>query len=161
MTKEVQAERAEDGKLLPGHSLKSPGRPRGPSASEQVRELIEPHKAEIIAKAVQLAKMGDPTSIKVCLERLAPVPRPEDEKVVVPGLKDALTLKDKATAILAAVADGQISATAGDKLLRMLDTYGKAVVLDEHERRLRAIEGKSSQEGSAALLRNDTEDEPE
>lgn len=159
MTKKVQVKRAEDGKLLPGHSLKSPGRPRGPSASEQVRDLIEPHKAEIIAKAVQLAKMGDPTSIKVCLERLAPIPRPEDEKVVVPGLKDALTLKDKATAILAAVADGQISATAGDKLLRMLDTYGKAVVLDEHERRLRAIEGKPPQEGSTALLQNEGEPE--
>lgn len=159
MTKKVQVKRAEDGKLLPGHSLKSPGRPRGPSASEQVRDLIEPHKAAIIAKAVQLAKMGDPTSIKVCLERLAPVPRPEDEKVVVPGLKDAPTLKDKATAILAAVADGQISATAGDKLLRMLDTYGKAVVLDEHERRLRAIEGKPPQEVSTALLQNEGEPE--
>lgn len=160
MTDNALKERAEDGKLLPGHSLKSPGRPRGPSASEQVRALIEPHRAEIIAKAVELAKLGDAASIKLCLERLAPIPRPEDEKVVVPGLKDALTLKDKATAILAAVADGQISATAGSQLLRMLDTYGKAVVLDEHERRLSAIEGKSSQDGAPAALPNDTEDEP-
>jgi len=49
-----------------------------------------------------------------------------------------------ATAILAAVADGEISAEAGDRLLRMLDTYGKAVVLDEHERRLQAIEGSKT-----------------
>ncbi|MDZ7594408.1 MAG: hypothetical protein U0932_07130 [Thiobacillus sp.] len=160
MTENAPKERAEDGTFLPGHSMKSPGRPRGPSASEQVRALIEPHKAAIIAKAVELAKLGDAASIKLCLERLAPTPRPEDEKVVVPGLKDALTLKDKATAILAAVADGQISATAGSHLLRMLDTYGKAVVLDEHERRLRAIEGKSSQDGAPAALPNYTEDEP-
>ncbi|OJZ17941.1 MAG: hypothetical protein BGP21_06410 [Thiobacillus sp. 65-29] len=161
MTEKTQVKRAEGGKLLPGHGLKSPGRPRGKSPSEQVRDLIEPHKAEIIAKAVQLAKMGDPTSIKVCLERLAPAPRPEAEKVVVPGLKEAETLQDKATAILAAVADGEISAEAGDKLLRMLDTYAKAVVVDEHERRLRTLEGKPALEGSAALLSNDTEDEPE
>ena len=159
MTRKAKVERDDDGRLLPGHSLKSPGRPRGPSASEQVRDLIEPHKAEIIAKAVQLAKMGDPTSIKLCLERLAPVPRPEDEKVVVPGLKDALTLKDKATAILAAVADGQISAAAGDKLLNMLNTYAKAVVIDEHERRLRALEGKPEPEGSTALLQHESEPE--
>ncbi|KWW37669.1 hypothetical protein [Cupriavidus metallidurans] len=134
--------RGEAGRFLPGQAPKSPGRPRGPSAADQIRTLIEPHKAEIIAKAVELAKAGDPASLRLCLERLAPVPRPEAEKVVVPGLREAPTLQAKATAILAAVADGQISAEAGDKLLRMLDTYGKAVVLDEHERRLQAIEGR-------------------
>lgn len=151
-------DREGNGHFVPGHTVKSPGRPRGLSAAEQVRSLIDPHKDEIIAKAVELAKLGDPVSMRLCLERLAPVPRPEDEKVVVPGLKDATTLQAKATAILVAVADGEISATAGDKLLRMLDTYGKAVVLDEHERRLRAIEGKPALDDSTALLRNDTED---
>lgn len=142
MTDSTEGNRSPNGRFVAGHAVKSTGRPKGPSAAEQVRTLIEPHKAAIIAKAVELAKMGDPASIKLCLERLAPIPRPEDEKVVVPGLADATTLQAKATAILAAVAAGQISATAGDKLLRMLDTYSKAVVLDEHERRLQAIEGK-------------------
>ncbi|WP_434516436.1 hypothetical protein AB6Q56_07440 [Dechloromonas sp. ARDL1] len=142
MTDSTESNRSPNGRFVAGHAVKSTGRPKGPSAAEQVRALIEPHKAAIIAKAVELAKMGDPASIKLCLERLAPIPRPEDEKVVVPGLADAPTLQAKATAILAAVAAGQISATAGDKLLRMLDTYSKAVVLDEHERRLQAIEGK-------------------
>ena len=152
MTSEVQ--RAEGGLFIPGHAPRSPGRPKGqgPSAAEQVRALIEPHKAEIIAKAVELAKAGDPQSLRLCLERLAPAPRPEAEKVVVPGLADAPTLQAKATAILAAVAGGQISAEAGDKLLRMLDTYGKAVVLDEHEQRLRAIEEGKPRPGVVALL---------
>lgn len=150
-------DRKDNGHFVPGHAVKSPGRPRGLSAAEQVRAIIEPHKDEIIAKAVELAKLGDPVSMRLCLERLAPVPRPEDEKVVVPGLKGANTLQAKAAAILVAVADGQISATAGDKLLRMLDTYGRAVVLDEHERRLSAIEGKPAGD-STALLSNDTED---
>jgi hypothetical protein len=136
--------RTDGGLFVPGHSVKSPGRPRGPSAAEEIRALIEPHKAEIIAKAVELAKMGDPVSLRLCLDRLAPTPRQEAEKVVVPGLKEAATLQEKATAILAAVADGEISAEAGDRLLRMLDTYGKAVVLDEHERRLQAIEGSKT-----------------
>lgn len=155
MTKVLPPDREGGGRFVAGHSVKSPGRPKGPSAAEQVRALIEPHKADILAKAVELAKLGDAASIKLCLERLAPIPRPEDEKVVVPGLKEAPTLQAKAIAILAAVADGQISATAGDKLLRMLDTYGKAIVLDEHERRLQAIEGKAR---PVPLLRSDIED---
>ena len=149
MNEVLPPDREDSGRFVSGHSVKSPGRPKGPSAAEQVRTLIEPHKAEIIAK------VGDAASIKLCLERLAPVPRPEDEKVVVPGLTEAPTLQAKATAILAAVAHGQISAAAGDKLLRMLDTYGKCVVLDEHERRLLAIEGKAR---PAPLLCTDVED---
>lgn len=156
MTESTEINRNQDGRFVTGHAVKSTGRPKGPSAAEQVRALIEPHKAAIIAKAVELAKMGDPASIKLCLERLAPIPRPEDEKVVVPGLADAPTLQAKATAILAAVAAGQISATAGDRLLSMLATFSKAVVFDEHERRLQEIEGKRRKH--ALPTRNDIED---
>ena len=154
---EQQVERAEGGRFLPGQAPKSPGRPRGPSAAEQVRALIEPHRAEIIAKAVELAKLDDPQALKLCLERLAPTPRPEAEMVVVPGLAAAPTLQAKAQAIMAAVAGGQISAEAGDKLLRMLDTYGKAVVLTEMEQRLAAVEGQPPRK-VPALLDNDTGD---
>lgn len=110
------------------------------SAAEQIRQMLLPDQPELVAKVVELAKLGEPVALRMCLERLAPTPRPEAEKVVVPGLKEAPTLQARATAILAAVADGQISAEAGDKLLRMLDSYGRAVVLDEHEQRLRLIE---------------------
>lgn len=130
--------RLPDGKWL--NPPKSPGRPRGPSAAEQIRELLLPHQPELVARAVELAKLGDPAALRLCIERLAPAPRPEAEKVVVPGLKEAPTLAAKATSILAAVADGHISAEAGDRLLGMLKTYGDAVVLDEHEKRLSAIE---------------------
>lgn len=152
-----QVERAEAGRFLPGQAPRSPGRPRGPSAAEQVRALIEPHRAEIIAKAVDLAKLGDPQALKLCLERLAPTPRPEAEKVTVPGLAEAITLKAKAEAIMAAVGRGEVSAEAGDKLLRMLDTYSKAVALTEMEQRLAAIEGRASRQ-IPTLLGDDTED---
>lgn len=155
-----ESERAERGRFIPGQAPKSPGRPKGrQSAAEQVRALIEPHKAEIIAKAVELAKLGDPHALKLCLERLAPTPRQEAEKVTVPGLASAPTMQAKAQAIMAAVGDGQISAEAGDKLLRMLDTYGKAVVLTEHEQRLAAIEGRAPREIAPLLATNNsTED---
>lgn len=145
-------DREEGGRFVEGHAVKSPGRPRGPSESEKIRALLEPKKEAVIRKLVELAEAGDPVSIRLVLERLAPVPRPEAEKVVVPGLKEAGTLQAKATAILSAVADGQISAEAGDRLLRMLDTYGKAVVLDEHERRLQAIENRRPRKGPVPLL---------
>jgi hypothetical protein len=121
---------------------KSPGRPRGPSPSDQVRKLLEPHREALINKAVAMALEGDPQQMRLCLERLAPAPKQEAEKVIVPGLASAPTLQGKSIAILAAVAEGQISAEAGDKLLRMLESFGKAVVLDEHDKRMRLVEGE-------------------
>lgn len=113
------------------------------SAAEAIRALLVPEQPALVAKAVSLAKQGDPVALKLCLERLAPIPRPEAEKVFVPGLKDATTMKAKAKAILVAVADGFVSAEAGEKLLRMLQTYMSAVLVDDHEKRLQAIEGKA------------------
>ena len=154
-----QVERAEGGQFLPGQAPKSPGRPKGrQSAAEQVRALIEPHRADIIAKAVELAKLGDPQALKLCLERLAPTPRPEAEKVAVPGLAEAITLKAKAEAIMGAVGRGEISAEAGDRLLNMLNTYSKAVVLTEMEQRLASIEGRAPRQIPTLLGDDTTED---
>lgn len=119
---------------------KSPGRPVGPSHADLVRARIEPHYEQILDKAIELAKAGDPQSMKLCLERFAPAPRPEAEKVLVPGLRDAPTLKGKALAIVHAAAAGQISAEAADRLLTMLNTYARAVEVDDGVKRLKGIE---------------------
>ena len=118
---------------------KSPGRPVGPSHADLVRAVIEPHYREILDKAIELAKLGDPQAMKICLERFAPTPRPEAEKVIVPGLRDAPTLKGKALAIVHAAASGQISAEAADRLLTMLNTYARAVEVDDGLKQLKEM----------------------
>lgn len=133
-------DRDDEGRLLPGHALKSPGRPRGLSMAERIAQHIEPHRQEILDKAIALAKAGDPASMKLVLERLAPIPRQDAERVSIPGFAEAGTLQDKATAVMQAAATGHCSAEAAERLLRVLDIYAKAIVADEHERRLQALE---------------------
>lgn len=131
------------GKFLPG-GPGGPGRPKGQSQAELVRVLIEPHREELITRALELTKNADPfaaaNALRICLERLAPAPKQEAEKVVVPGLGTAVTLADKCKAIIAAVADGEISAEAGERLLRMIDVYRRATAVDDLERRFAAFE---------------------
>lgn len=132
--------RTSGGHFVPGHGIKSPGRPRGPSASEMIREMLLPHQPELVAKVVELAKLGDPAALKLCLERLAPTPRQEAEKIIIPGLAHAPTIQGKCDSILAAVADGHISTEAGERALRMISTYLAAAVATDHEARLAALE---------------------
>lgn len=141
MTDVVQ--RDPEGKFLPG-GPGGPGRPKGRAQSELVRALIEPHREALIERALALTQHADPfvaaNALRICLERLAPIPKQESERVEVPGLKDAKTFTDKCEAVVAAVATGDISAEAADRLLRMIGSYARAVAVDDFDRRLRALE---------------------
>jgi len=121
------------------------GRPKGSSQSELVRKLIEPHRVALVDAALELAfKSPDPHArargIDIALSRLAPTPRQESERVEVPGLAEAATFSGKAQAVLAAVACGEISADAAEKLLRLLDVLRKAIEHDALERRIADLE---------------------
>jgi len=133
-------DRDNAGRFKPGHSVKSPGRPVGPSRAERLAEAIEPHIPEIVAKAIELAKLGDPASMKLVLERYAPIAKQDGERVIVEGFATAPTLELKAQAVMVAVASGQVTAEAGERLLRTLDAYARVVVADDHEKRLQALE---------------------
>lgn len=136
--------RTAAGHFVPGHAVKSPGRPRGQSASEAVRELLEPHRVEVVNKIIELSKLGDPQSQKLFMQYLAPAPKQESERIEILGLSQAPTPAAKADCILAAVADGAISFEAGERALRMLHTYMTAITTTDHEARLAALEdGKS------------------
>jgi hypothetical protein len=130
------------GRLLPGHRM---GRPAGRTELERVRALIEPHRDAIIACLVRAVKEGnvEPAAVKAAetlLERLSAKPRPQAERVHIPGLRDAPTTQGKADAILGAMADGQISAEAGRAALAMLADYAKVRSVDDIDARLRALE---------------------
>jgi hypothetical protein len=134
------SDRLPDGTFRPGHMVKSPGRPVGPSRAERLAEAIEPHIPAVLEKAVELAKLGDPASMKLVLERFAPIAKQDGERVIVAGFATAPTLELKAQAVMLAVADGSVTAEAGERLLRTLDAYARVVVADDHEKRLVAIE---------------------
>jgi hypothetical protein len=123
---------------------KSPGRPKGSSQSELVRKLIEPHREVLIERALKLTESADPfaaaNALRIVLERLAPAPKQESEKIEVPGLADAATFADKCQAVIAAVASGDVSAEAGERVLRLMDVYRRAVEHDSLEQRIAALE---------------------
>lgn len=136
-------DRLPDGKFRSGHAVRG-GRTSGPSRAERLAESIEPHIPKIIAKALELAALGDPASMKLVLERYAPIAKQDAERVIVDGFATAPTLELKAQAVMIAVANGHVTAEAGERLLRTLDAYARVVVADDHEKRLRAIEAGRS-----------------
>lgn len=136
----LPAERATDGKFLPGHSVRSGGMVGGASRAERVAAYVEPHIKDVLDKAIDLAKKGDPQSMRLILERFSPLAKQDAERVSIPGFAAATTLEEKANAVLGAAAAGHISAEAAGKLLGVLRDYATTVTATDHERRLQAIE---------------------
>lgn len=104
---------------------------RGPAAGDALRALIEPRKARVIAKLLDLAEAGDPRSIEIVLKYIAPPARPDAERIEVAGLRDAPTIREKSLAIIEAVSSGVISVEAGERVQRMLELHTKAVSLSD------------------------------
>lgn len=140
--------RDEQGRLLPGQRLTGGGRRPGRSQSELVRQIIEPHREELINRALELTKSTDPfaaaNALRICLERLAPVPKQESEKIEVPGLAEAEGFAAKCEAVIQAVSRGEISAEAGERVLRLLDVYRRAIEHDDLAKRLEALENSKT-----------------
>ncbi len=121
----------------PGQS----GNPKGRTPGvERIRQLLEPRREELVAKAVELALKGDSTALRICMDRLAPPPRSESAPVVIPGLAKAATLTDKAHRIIEAVGGGEITPDVATQLLNALAAYAKAVEVDELARRVAVLE---------------------
>ncbi|HEY9146832.1 MAG TPA: DUF5681 domain-containing protein [Thiobacillus sp.] len=141
MADEEQPARDAAGRFLAGTS----GNPRGrPPTSERIRQMLQPHETELVEAAVFFGVNGDTTALRLCLERLAPPPRPQSDPVVIPGLAEAATLTDKAKAVVDAVGNGLVSPDVAERLLGALAHYAKAIEVDELTRRVAALEAKDS-----------------
>jgi len=130
-------ERDTHGRFTPGASGNPAGRVAG---VERVRQLLEPHREALVAKAVRLALDGDTTALRLCLERLSPPPRPEGRSVVLPALETAHTLTEQAHAIMGAIAAGQVPVDVGQQLLASLAHVARATEVDELATRVSALE---------------------
>jgi hypothetical protein len=139
MSRTNQEERDSRGRFPPGVS----GNPRGRRPEiAKVRKLLEPHREELVKKAVDLALSGDSTALKVCLDKLAPAPKATAEPVKIPALMKAETLTAKATALVNAIAVGAVPPDVGSSLLTALNNV---VRIEEHDELRRRIESLESQ----------------
>lgn len=126
---------------------RSPGRPRGLSHAEALRALLEPRRDELIGRVLEVAFDPDPAcrsaavrALELALSRIAPPPKQDAERVVIPGFADARTLQEKAEAVITAAATGEVSVEAATKLLAILESYARTIASTDHERRLAALE---------------------
>ena len=129
-----------------GKSGNPSGRPRGAlnKTTLAVRALLNNEAENLTRKAVELALEGDITALRLCLDRVSPVPK---DRAVSFNLPDNIFHADelpKVTAgILQAVGSGELTPSEGEKIASIVAAHGKAIELHDIETRLAALEHRA------------------
>lgn len=124
----------------------NPGRPRGArhKTTLAIEALLEGEHEKLTRKAIEMALEGDGPALRLCLERLAP---PRKDTPIVIDLPVVTTAEDTvaaSSAVLAAVAEGEITPDEAGRVMTLLTAHRAILETSELERRIAALEGREA-----------------
>lgn len=132
------------GQFRPGRSGNPAGRPKGSRnvTTRLVEKLLDGEAEEITRKAIELAKAGDGPVLRAVLERIAPTRKDSPISFELPPIDTAADAKTASSAVIAAVASGDISPSEGSAVMALLVSHKMIVEATDFEARLSALEGR-------------------
>ncbi|MBB3610968.1 DUF5681 domain-containing protein [Rhizobium sp. BK602] len=121
----------------------NPGKPKGARSQTTlaIEKLLGDEATKLTRKAIKAALAGDSTALKLCMERIAPVRRGRVVTVEnFPKVASAADVPGALSALLQAVARGDLTTDEADAIASLCSRYVTAVEAVEHEVRLKALE---------------------
>ena len=88
-----------------------------------LQNLLEGEAEAITRKVIDLAKSGDMTAIKLCMDRLAPPRRSAAIACDLPPLADRDSALSALAALVAAVSAGDVTPSEATAVSRIIDQY--------------------------------------
>lgn len=132
---------ASKSEFKPGKSGNPKGRPKGiQDRRVAMRELLRPHAADLVQKAIDLALSGDTTALRLCVDRIIPPCREEAISVTLPKIAGPDDCTKAQAVVLAAVADGGMLPSAAQVLSGLIDAQRRAYETSALSERMAAIE---------------------
>ena len=131
-----------------GQSGNPAGRPVGSrnKATLLAEAMFQGEAEAIIRLAIDKAKQGDMTAIRLCLERV--FPRLKDRATVfdLPPINGAPEALAALTMIVAGVRGGDLTAAEGSDLSKLVDHYLRALEAKDFEHRLQVMAGEPAKD---------------
>lgn len=112
------------------------GRPKG--AKGKKRQMLESYSDKILKTLIDLAVEGDPTALRLCVDRLLPRLRAEAAPINVDAASSKIV--DIGQSIVDAALSGRISPDSARDILSALSDVAKLKEITEIETRLKALE---------------------
>jgi hypothetical protein len=106
--------------------------------------LLDGDVEALTRKAIEMAKQGDITALRLCLDRVV---SPRWERCVqfrLPELRSAADATGAMGAIIEAVANGHLTPSEAAELSKLVEAYVRSLEATEFDRRLRAVEERDT-----------------
>jgi hypothetical protein len=125
-----------------GQSGNPQGRPEGSrnKATLAMDKLLDGEAEAITRKAIELAKEGDTTALRLCLERLCPPRRDRPVSIDLPEIEKPEDAVKALAAIVHAVASGTVTPSEGAAIAGLIDVHRRTVETEDIEKRLARLE---------------------
>jgi len=118
-------------KFQPGQSGNPAGRPPGSLNKKTLaaNAMLEERAEELVQSLMDRAKNGEPTAMRLCMDRLAPTGHNRRVAINLPKVKTPEDAEAALTVVLAELADGKLSINEFSALITAID---RIVRLAEH-----------------------------
>jgi hypothetical protein len=125
----------------------NPGRPKGArhKTTLAIEALLDGEAEALTRKAIELAKAGDLVALRLCLDRICPPRKDRPVTFGLPKLETAADAKSVAAAVIAAVAEGELTPGEAAELARLLDVFTRVLETSEFGERISRLEAKTNQ----------------
>jgi Family of unknown function (DUF5681) len=130
------------GRFVKGQSGNPNGRPVGArnKATETAELLLDGETEALTRMAIELALDGNPTALKLCLERIIPPRRDRAVNLGLAPVRGAADLGSTMAAITNAAGQGAITPGEAAEVARVVEIFLRAVETSDFERRLKQLE---------------------
>lgn len=137
--------RKPDGTFARGNRMG--GKPQGSrhKTTLAIEALLQGEHEKLTRKAVDMALAGDTVAMRLCLDRIAPPRKDAPVSFELPPIKSAADALSASTAVLAAVADGEITPDEAGRVMALLTAHKALVETGDLEARIAVLEAKSDQ----------------
>ena len=125
------------------------GKPKGSrnKATIAIESLLEGQAESLTQTAISKALDGDSMALRLCMDRIAPLPKDSTISFTLPHMESANDASKAAGSVLKAVSIGEITPIEGSRVMGLIDSFRRTLELTVIEHRIQALE--SNIEGTA------------
>ncbi|HUW74544.1 MAG TPA: DUF5681 domain-containing protein [Methyloceanibacter sp.] len=120
---------AANTRFKPGQSGNKKGRPKGSrhKTTLAIEKLLDGEGETITRVAIERAKAGDMTAIRICLDRIAPARKDRHIQFSLPKMKKASDAVAASAAIVEAASSGDLTPSEAGDLTKIVETYARTL----------------------------------
>jgi hypothetical protein len=140
------AKRVRGRPFAKGQSGNPTGRPRGSinRSTRAAQLLLDGEATALSRKAVELALAGDPTALRLCLDRTVAPRRDRSVELALPPIDSAADILGAIKAVADAIGRGGITPAEGFALSQMIESFLRVIDASDFDNRLRQLEDAQS-----------------